>query len=234
MKPANNPTNQLEAIFKNKYSRIPVLITTVDFVGPKQYSINYTGLLCEKETTWDRGTNSDEIFVVASVVPAYQPETSQTIKNPIDRSYYPDVDSGEFRLGPIANIWRGPAQEITLHCIVYEQDDGDPNKYRDKIKVAVDTIALAAKGYFGWAPPDVVKDFMTNIINDAFGSEDDLIQEQYMTISKQQLITYGSTPSTEYIKSDTHTNTKIPHNFYTTHKGGGATYCPFFEVNEVG
>lgn len=100
-------------------------------VGPPVHTIRYRGLFCDEETSWDRFSNSDEIYAVSSAV-VIGPDGSNSVrteKHPVDRDSYGDVDSNESRIGPVAACWQGSADLVSLSATVLEHDEGDPDEY---------------------------------------------------------------------------------------------------------
>jgi hypothetical protein len=167
---------------------------------------------------------------VTSVVPSAAPDTARTEKHPYGKSYYSDVDTGEYIAGPIVPCWKGFAQQLSLIATVFEQDDGDPNKYRDKVAQIVAVAAQVVKSVYGVAVPDVVKALVTDALTWVLGSEDDLIETQYVTLTSQQFVAMANTAPQEFQKSGK--NTGIRYHMSTRHRGCGADYRVYYAVTK--
>jgi hypothetical protein len=200
--------------------------------APTTYRLLYTGLKCSEETTFDRGTTSDEPYVVTSVTSSaivgavsVAMGSARTRKQPRGRSHYPDVDSGDWREGPVDECWSGSASDIVVISALYEHDDGDPDKYRDEIHVAV-TVALAVAQALG--APSALSYFQPLIewsVNYLVGSGDDLISVETRRVSASSVVSLASTqPHRDWFMG------MIPYHFYTRHRGAGADYKVLFQV----
>jgi hypothetical protein len=205
-------------------------------VAPSTYFLEYAGIHCVKETSWDRGSNSDEIYVVTTVVSidAMDPNAELEVrgeKHPVSQSYYSGVDKGESRDGPVAICWKGPASNLSLITTVFEHDDGDPNAHKDTIMFIVTVAAFIVASVFLTAFTFVVGMISPAIgwtINKALGSADDLISTEYLTVDASQLGEYAATAPLQNSKMQ-----RIRHHFYTTHKGHGAEYRVLFAARAV-
>ena len=105
----------------------------------------------------------------------------RTVKHPIDRVEYEDIDSGDTRLGPIAECWRGLDLPVSLTVVAYERDYGDPDYYRDEIHTAVTAAIAIAVLYYGIKDPRqiaalaAVGELVGDIANWLFQTEDDQV-----------------------------------------------------------
>jgi hypothetical protein len=213
------------------------------------YSLNYTGLYCEHETTWDYFTTSDEIYVITTVIPyPLDPTKVMAVKHPANpnQKYYGKVDSGEWRSGPLARIGSDINSAVSIATVVMEQDTQDPDAVHDHIEtVAVAAIAVLQKEYSALSavPEDIgdkIADVFADLIYWLLGLKDDLISDEYVTLyaSKPEgysetfwtLGDYAASAPVEFMKGSTHTG--ILEHFETTHKGGGATYRVFYTVTK--
>ena len=183
---------------------------------------------------WDRFSNSDEIYVITSVISIDPFDTKgetkvRTEKHPLTKSYYSDVDTGEKRNGPIATIFNGPASNISLVASVVEQDDGSPDAYKDEVDVIV-KAAVAVAVSLGVDPTlaSELSPLISWAVNSLLGSDDDLISDEYTTLSWSELIAHvNHTPKTSESLGG------IPYHFYSEHEGDGASYFVFYGARYI-
>jgi hypothetical protein len=214
------------------------------------YTIRYQGLFCQQETSWDRFSDSDEIYVITSAVhvAADGANIVRTERHPVQQGdgYYGDVDSGEERVGPVAAAWKGAGDPVSLTVIVMEHDDGDPDKYKDTIHTLVEVavaVLTTKYPYLGWL--DKLDGVITDAINWVIGSGDDVIDTTTVILPQALMETYTSHDPGFYIGTRIHftisgrfvttTNeqfqTHLMYHFYTENKGDGATYIVCFDID---
>jgi len=169
----------------------------VGAIDLNQVSVHYTGIKCFGETDDDRGSDSDEPYVIVGVV---TPTGGHTLRSQI----YGDVDGGEMRFDPI-EVFRGTPAGITLGITLMEWDDGDPDKYRAEVqkgvdaamKKAVPVIAKALNGvpYVGpalalaaTAVLPELEPFITEILNRVLGTGDDTLGSAVITLTAKQMV----------------------------------------------
>jgi hypothetical protein len=195
------------------------------------YILEYTGLHCVDESSLDRWSNSDEVYVITSVVTVTPDGENlhRSEKHPLTRSHYGDVDDGESQSGPVAACWAGRLgsldQRVSLVSTVWEHDDGDPDAY----KAEIDAVLGAAAAIVCYVKPPLcgvaitLQPVLKWVIKSVIGSGDDLIADAYRTITKSEFLEYEASP----LKKDPDWDS-IPYHFYTQHKGGGADYRVLF------
>ena len=187
----------------------------------------YRGFYCREESDFDRFTDSDEIFVVSTVIYQVGDENRvKTLKHPIDAQEYEDIDSGEWKRGPTALCWSGSRRPLSLAVHVFESDDQNPQEYADEVRAAV-TLGLAALGAAvpaaaPLAMSDGVKDAITTLIQFLLASGADLIGDAYRDFSVGQIMELEGMPARIGRKS------RIPYHFRTSHVGDGANYAVYF------
>ncbi|RWR24277.1 hypothetical protein D8Y24_05610 [Agrococcus lahaulensis] len=201
--------------------------------APPVYTINYRGLWCEDETTWDWVSWADEIYVITSAVHVENGENVvRTERHPVadDERWYEDVDSDEARLGPIAACWHGRADTVSLTAVVMEHDMGDPDAYREEIDALV-KAALAVLAYF--YPPAALAQLLSSTITDAVNwlldTADDPIETQTVVHSSGMLEALSTSYRGTYL-GEGQRHTGLEYHFLTNHAGGGARYVLGFEV----
>jgi hypothetical protein len=209
------------------------------------YTIRYQGLFCQKETSWDRGSWSDEPYLITSAVhiQADGQNVVRTETHPVTGDhYYDDVDDTDERIGPVAASWAGYADPVSLVVSVFEHDDGDPDAYHDEVDAIV-KAAIAVATYF--YPPAAALAALSGIIGDAFnwllGSGDDLISTETVVLPQALLESYSTQGYTgvyqgyKIVWSGTQVKlvpfmTHLNYHFITEHKGSGADYVVGFDV----
>jgi hypothetical protein len=202
--------------------------------GPRAqpvYTIQYNGLWCEDETTWDQGSWADEIYLITSAVHIADGENIvRTEHHPVDASYYEDVDSDEARIGPVAACWHGNSDPVSLTVVASEHDQGDPNAYKEEIDALVKAAIAALTPY--WPPLGVLELFHTQIadgINWLLDTGDDPIGVSQTVVNPRSLLEwYAARYTSPYYSGGKETGLLL--HFLTTHRGGGATYVNGFEV----
>ena len=198
------------------------------------YTINYRGLWCEDETSWDQGSWADEIYLITSAVhiDADGNNIVRTEHHPVtqNKSWYTDVDSDEARLGPVAACWQGNSDPVSVTVVMFEHDQGDPNEYKKQIDALV-KVAIAVFSYF--YPPAKWLELLSGTIADAINwvidTGDDPIGTQTVVTPRGLLEFYAGQYRATYL-GDGQRPTGLEYHFLTTHKGGGARYIVGFEV----
>ena len=193
--------------------------------------IFYRGLLCREETS--ESSASDEPYLITSIVDSDL--KVKTVTHPLLEKSYTDVDAGEKRVGPEVPIYNGKAKDLTLIAIMMEHDHGDPKKFHGIIDAAVKAAAAAIAAGTGVVIPEAVTDAVTDIINLLFGTEDDLIEQDYRFFEKARLI--------DWTKAELKTKEKINiagqeveipaamgYHFRTVHRGDGGAYRAYYRV----
>jgi hypothetical protein len=193
------------------------------------FTLMYTGLYCRKRTG-DRGWfgPSDEPYVITSAVTVVNGDNIiRTERHPIGDpdKRYGDVDSSEFREGPNAACWSGVESEISLVVTVMENDEGDPDAYKDEIGLIVELAADVAKIY-GVPIPDALQQLAVNAINWVIDSEDDNIGTETLILSPFSL-KLAALVAPGYIFKDGGVDTTIQHNRFTYHDDDGEYFTLF-------
>ena len=215
---------------------------------PPIYTIRYRGLYCQGETAWDQGSTDDEIYVITSAVSIVDGSNPvRTVHHPVSETqeWYSDIDTGEERIGPVAAVWQGNSDPVSLTVFVFEHDQGDPDVYKKDID---DFVKAAIATASHWYPPalvlEIVHQYIADAINWVLDTGDDLIDTQTVVNPRSLLDSYAAVGALQYFGwkvqwslsglQATATWVQVPtglvENFITTHKGGGATYIIGFEV----
>jgi hypothetical protein len=211
------------------------------------YSINYVGFHCD-EAVGDQYNYpndwSEEVYAISSAVHISRDGPKvRTVKHPIDRVEYEDVDAGETRLGPIAECWRGIDLPMSLTVVAFERDYGDPDYYRDEIETAVTAAAVIAYFYWDLEREDIpillkLRDLVTDVLNVIAGTEDDQVDIPRTAILDFALIErLGAQGRDRHIHRATNPwgqdfsfATPLLYHFATRHSGLGGRYTFGFDL----
>lgn len=194
---------------------------------PPNYTINFKGILCRDETS--EASSSDEIYVITSVMTGTGTSgVTKTEKHPYTQDYYHDVDRNEWRDGPVAACWTGPAQDVVLVIHVFEQDHGDPNFYKDEIQLATQIAITAGNIILGalGVPLDLSSLVapISDLINTILGTADDLVETRYVRLTPADFAAFAGQSQVQG------QHTGIWRHFETEHTGDGGQYRVYFDV----
>ena len=175
---------------------IPASFPRISNFSPYQrgYELQFRGIYCVHETYSDRGSDSDEIYVVTSVVDTSTGETT-TMDHPRGRPpYYEDVDEGEKRDGPVRAIWSGTPANLAMFVVVREQDEGDPRLFRDSLGTIVSAAYHLSEDTTIIPPVSLIMllvggiiEISTQFLDAVFGPGDDTIDMDGFSIGAEQL-----------------------------------------------
>lgn len=226
-----------------------ILVRDPDVTPLPLYTIRYQGLYCQKEMTFDQGSFSDEIYLITSAahIGAGGGNVVRTERHPLSQTpnWYHDVDSGEERLGPVAAVWQGNGDPVSVTVVVVEHDQGDPNAYRDKVDAVVKAaIAILSKYYPPAAVLALLSSSITDGINWLLGTGDDEVDTETVVLPRALLEMYAGQRPGFYVGQKLQFvpgpgfgtiayapfSTHIMYHFTTVHKGGGATYVAGFDI----
>ena len=220
---------------------------TIDGTMPGiRYTVRYLGLWCQEETS---GPGSDEIYIITSGLAINKGvnRVVETLRHPMatQSSHYEDVDSGDHRWGPVATVYTGSPDTLSLAVVVMEHDYGDPNKYRDEVKTFVDgVIAFATWLYKPAAVLAYFEDNIVDAINWVLGTGDDVISSEVATWERDALEDLAMQPPSEYRGTKREVLPTIPLSygpevsvstglfvhFVTKHHGDGSNYVVGFDI----
>jgi hypothetical protein len=185
------------------------------------YRIDWAGVYCIKETPWDQGSPSDEIYVIFTTMQPFRQPWTQ-ISN-IEGNW----DSGDdWKAFPNMSLFgeTGPEKpaETAITATVMEHDFGDPNKYRDEIH-AIATAAQAYAAANGIPIPDVAVNIVADIINGLLDTGDDHLGTNTVVVDPLRIVWY----SQQALK---HYKIQLDYHFECICEGGGAKYQVFYRV----
>ena len=246
MPPATITVPAASLIDKTKLRAIIAEIFSDGISDAPVYTVRYQGLFCQKETSWDGLTNSDEVYVITSAV-HIDPDggnSVRTVRHPVSntQTHYEDVDDVEERIGPVAAAWEGNSDPLSLSVFVFEQDYGDPDKYKDDVDAIVKAaIAALVAAYPVLAPLELLSGTISDAVNWLLDTGDDLISTETVILPNAVLEMYSTQgytiayqgyklnitfPKVTVVPFMTH----LQYHFVTEHKGSGADYIIAFDV----
>jgi hypothetical protein len=206
-----------------------------------RYTIRYQGLWCEEETN---GPGSDEIYIITSGLEINNSVNTAVaaLTHPMGatKDYYEDVDSLEKRIGPVAVVYTGSPDTLSLVVVVMEHDYGDPNHYRDDINTFVTAaIALGSKLSPWVSILYLFKDNIVGFINGIFGTGDDVISTEFVKWERDELEALAVQTPSEYqgwkLQYPFGPRVNVPTglfvHFFTKHRGDGAEYEVGFDID---
>jgi hypothetical protein len=189
-----------------------------------EYRVEYAGLHCREESDWDRGTNSDEPYVIFTMTDGARTWSQRT---PI----YGDIDSGNTRGPGAVPLQLFPesgsssrSRSIGFVVTVMEHDEGDPDYYRAEIKTVVEAARVVAS-ILGLPIPEMVRDVVVDVVNAIVGSGDDEIDTETASLGPRSMEQFGA--------ADPTAAHGLSYHFKTDHRGDGARYEVMFRVREV-
>jgi hypothetical protein len=190
------------------------------------YRIDFAGIYCRKETSWDQGTNSDEPYVLFTTTQRFREPwaTRSDVYDNVDDG----IDSGNDwgPLPPLLSLFgqSGPevVDETAVTAMVMEHDQGDPNAYKEKVRLGVKAAQAIAAAY-GIPIPDAVANFATEIINDLLNTGDDPIGVSSFVLDAGAFAFYAQQPLI-------HFKVQLDYHFWTYHTDGDAKYYVMYRV----
>ena len=156
-----------------------------------------------------------------------------------------DVDTDAARIGPVAVLWKGNTDVVSLVVTAFEHDKGDPDAYRDAVDVLVKaTIAVLTKPHTPAARSALFSESIPDLVNWLLEMGDDLISLEMVVLPRAVLALYlghGCAPCIAKVKRPFLHNgqivwgyqslvTNLLHHFPTVQKGGGGHCAACFDV----
>jgi hypothetical protein len=211
-----------------------------------RYTVRYKGLWCQEETD---GLGSDEIYVITTGVAINKGDNVNigALAHPVNTSdgYYGDVDSRNVRAGPVAVVYTGSPDTLSLAVTVMEHDYGDPDYYREEVNTFVEAaIAVASR----WVPPVALlaffKDNIVDAINWILGTGDDSLGTEVAIWERDALEALAILTPGPYLGTKRelvsisppkygpieYIDTGLYQHFVTKHHGDGSEYVVCFDI----
>jgi hypothetical protein len=199
----------------------------------REIAIRYVGFHCFGET--DELSASDEPYFIFGVVP-----TLVELKKTERTDIYTDVDAGESRGDlTVKELYRGLPLGGVISITLFENDEGNPEKYKENVDKAVD--AAAEKVVAGLAEFPVVGvplavlahiafvitgPAITDFINDALGTEDDFIGSEVLALSPEDMQRLVRAELQDFHGIKARLESPLI-------SGGGSSYKAYFDVVEA-
>ena len=214
------------------YAADDVLQPNPVYPAGTNFTISYQGLYCRKKA-YDRFWSSNEPYLVTSAIHINNQGENiiRTEKHPIGnpQGTYGGVDDREFRNGPIAACWFGPAQPVSLVVVVMENDEGDPNAYKEEIHALLNASGDIFQIITGDKVPDSIIEALTILINWFVGSGDDIIGSSVYIIDEYGLKVGGMDEINKPVYIDGNKTSSFRYYFLTRNNEHGDYYV-FFDV----
>lgn len=169
-------------------------------VGPIDLNdvlVKYAGLVCHETSS---GPGSDEPYLVTGVaVPRTARETEAPVHTVVSQ-IYEEVDANDWRDDAV-ELYRGKPRGIVLNFLLMENDEGDPNKYRDAMQAATKAGAGAVSGALGATFPVLIPILAAaspliakaaqeigEVFNSLLGTGDDEMGRMQVPLTAKQLV----------------------------------------------
>lgn len=203
----------------------------VGAIEMREVSVRYVGFHCFGETgEW---SDSDEIYFTFGVAP-----TLVEHRNTVQTGIIGGVDAGETRSSGFepVELYRGLPFGAAISITLVEHDDGDPNKYRDNVEIAVEKTAdkivegLAAVPVVG-VPLAVIATFVfvltgpaiTDAVNELLGTEDDLVGSVGLPLTPKDMMRLTRVGRQDFHGLQAHIESPLI-------SGDGASYKAYFDI----
>lgn len=197
----------------------------------QEISLRYVGWHCFGET--NEPSASDEIYFTFGVVPTLV-EHKKTVQTRI----WHDTDAGESRYSEseFMELYGGLPLGVAISITLVEHDEGDPNKYRENVEIAVDKAAdriveglhtvpvigtfLAVLGQVVFV---VALPAITDSVNELLGTEDDLIGTVGLALTPKDMMRLTRVGRQDFHGIQAHLESPLI-------AGDGASYKAYFDV----
>ena len=209
--------------------------------------IRYVGLYCREEAFEDQGSNADEIYLITNVIDvARATSEGSPITHPVGSHDYAGMDTREIREGPVVSVYTGPPKDLTLIVTMMEFDFGDPNAFREDVRLVTD-IVLASVGalvgslggvagaIIGAAIGAGIGELIVDLINGLLDTGDDLIEVTDLFLSADDLANMYRQPLQDRRgdRDGDRGRTTVQYHFSTRHnENEDADYFALFRVHD--
>jgi hypothetical protein len=203
----------------------------VGAIEMQEISLRYVGWHCFGET--NEPSASDEIYFTFGVVPTLV-EHKKTLQTRI----WEDTDAGESRYSEFEfmELYRGLPFGAAISITLVEHDEGDPNKYRENVEIAVDKASekvveglahIPVIGVVLAAVATVVlvvaQPAITDAVNELLGTEDDLIGTVGLALTPKDMMRLTRVGRQDFHGIQAHLESPLI-------SGDGASYKAYFDV----
>ena len=200
----------------------------------REISLRFVGWHCFGET--NELSASDEIYFIFGVVPNLVEQRGTFLTR-----IWHDTDTGEshyYGLEPL-ELYRGLPFGAAISITLMEHDEGDPNKYRENVEIAVDKTAdriveglaavpvvgtfLAVLGHIVFV---IASPAITNFVNELLGTEDDVIGTKALALTPKDLMRLTRAGRQDFHGIQAHLESPLI-------AGDGGSYKAYFDVEVV-
>jgi hypothetical protein len=191
-------------------------------------SFRFVGFHCFGET--DEPSASDEPYFTFGSVAALS-----GVNRVEQTTIWENVDAGESK-HEIIELYRGAPVDLALSITLSEHDEGDPDKFKENVEIAVDKasekivhglagitvfgplLAITAEVLLVIALPAI-----SEAVNDLLGTEDDFVGNVEMVIAGEDLRQLAFSPRKTFAGVEHHFESPLI-------SGDGASYKAYFDV----
>lgn len=188
------------------------------------YQVEFAGIYCQRETSWDQGSSHDEVYTCMSMMADGGHNWSR-------RSVvYSKLDSGDSRgEEPKPCLLYGPApipaETLWISTLMMEYDFGNPNEI-NKLWHDAATVGACIAKYYGIEFDAAVTDSVANLLNKLFGLGDDSFGWDNAMLHPSAFDYYANQPLLHF--------KGLTYHFFTFHTDNDAKYYTFYRVRRVG
>ena len=203
----------------------PVQQQTLGGSGPL-YRVEFAGIYCQKESSWDMGSTHDEVYCSFSMMGFEAQNWSAR------SAVYDKMDSGDdWRAEPDGLTLYGPAYApadgpLSLATLMTENDYGDPNKVAQLWHDAATVAACIAKYAVGISFEGAVVGAAARLFDWLFDFGDDDLGHGQVMLTEEGMAYYAGQPLT-------HFKIQINYHFWIFHTDGDAKYYSFYRVGPL-
>lgn len=195
---------------------------------------SYTGFYAYKESDHDQSSGSDEPYCIFTVL-APKKDAPYSLRSKV----YGGVDDSSARPDHL-ELYRGPAYGLTIGVVGMEHDNGDPDKNKELVQLAVKTNNEVGKFMIEFIPLvgpiiskvagpllDKIMPTIGNAIATLLDLGDDKVGSKTVALSTKKLVTLATRGSVSDLKG-------IKYKLGSgTMAHGGARYEAFFSVDRA-
>jgi hypothetical protein len=190
------------------------------------YQVEFAGVYCQKESPWDGGSNSDEMYSCFSMF--LEPDANNWGRR---SAIYDDMDSGDdWKEDPNPCILYGPAPApqgtLWINTLMCESDFGNADEINKMWHDAATVATCVAKYVYGIEVKAEVANAAANLLNWIFGLGDDMMSSDSIMIHPEAFEWYANQPLT-------HFKVQLHYHMLTLHTGNGAKYYSFYRIRRL-
>lgn len=185
------------------------------------YQIEFAGIWCRDETSWDQGSNSDEIYCSFNMFDDSNHSWARR------SAVYGDVDSGNsFQENPRPCVLWGPAPQPTervfISTLMMEHDFGNPNDIT-KLWHDAATIGACVAKYYGVEVDAAVVDSAANLLDKIFNFGDDVMGWDTAVLWPEWIVQDANAPLIHW--------KGLSYHFFLFHTNNDAEFFSFYRTS---